>query len=384
MSVAPVDYKYYMKSETLQYQLALTMIPKIGAITARKLIEYIGSPEGVFMEKPSSLRTIPGVGEYLASRVSAKNYLAAAESEIHQMEKRGISSAWYQDDDYPWRLKNCADAPLLLFFRGTPRFNGTKTLSIVGTRNATHYGREMCEAIISKLSTGYPDLVIVSGLAYGIDIMAHRFALKYGLDTWAVLAHGLHTLYPSSHSEVAGRIMKQGALLSDFPTTVKPERNNFLRRNRIIAGLSEATLVVESGPKGGALITAELAASYSREVLAVPGRVADTYSSGCNQLIQNNIAALIESGSDIEKLLGWEPELSLPEPQVTIATPLTEEERLILRAITEEPGIGQEILSIRTGIPLHKLPGTLLRMELRNWITTIPGNCYRAAVKAGV
>jgi DNA processing protein len=370
-----------MNSETLQYQLALTMIPKIGAIIARKLIEYIGSPEGVFMEKTTSLRTIPGVGEYLASRVSAKNYLSAAEAEIHQMEKRGISSTWYQDEDYPWRLKNCADAPLLLFFRGTPRFNGTKTLSIVGTRNATHYGREMCEAIISKLAAGYPDLVIVSGLAYGIDIMAHRFALKYGLDTWAVLAHGLHTLYPSSHSEVAGRIMKQGALLSDFPTTVKPERNNFLRRNRIIAGLSEATLVVESGPKGGALITAELAASYSREVLAVPGRVGDTYSSGCNQLIQNNIAALIETGSDIEKLLGWEPELSLPEPQVTIATPLTEEERLILRAITEEPGIGQEILSIRTGIPLHKLPGTLLRMELRNWITTIPGNCYRAAIK---
>ena len=358
------------------------MIPKIGAITARKLIEYIGSPEGIFMEKTSHLRAIPGVGEYLASQVSVKNYLAEAGSEMLQMQKRGISSAWYQDETYPWRLKNCADAPLILYYRGTPGFNQNKTLSVVGTRNATHYGREMCEAIISKLAAGYPDLVIVSGLAYGIDIMAHRFALKYGLDTWAVLAHGLHTLYPSSHADVAGRIMKQGALMSDFPTTVKPERNNFLRRNRIIAGLSEATLVIESGPKGGALITADLAASYSREVFAVPGRVGDTYSSGCNQLIQHNIAALIESGSEIEKLLGWEAKISQPtQPQNTIKEPLAEEEQLILRAINEEPGLGQEILSIRTGIPLHKLSGTLLQMELRNWITTMPGNLYRASVR---
>jgi DNA processing protein len=371
-----------MNPETLQYQIALTLIPKIGAITARKLIEYIGSPEGVFMEKTSSLRTIPGVGEYLASQVSAKNYLAEAEAEMLQMQKRGISSAWYQDEAYPWRLKNCDDAPLLLFYRGTPEFNRIKTLSVVGTRNATHYGREMCEAIISKLAAGYPDLVIVSGLAYGIDIMAHRFALKYGLDTWAVLAHGLHTLYPSSHADVAGRIMKQGALMSDFPTTIKPERNNFLRRNRIIAGLSEATLVVESGPKGGALITAELAASYSRDVFAVPGRVGDTYSSGCNRFIQNNIAALVENGSDIGKMLGWEPEAGQQtEPQLTITEPLTEAEQMILRAINNDPGIGQEILSIRTGIPLHKLSGTLLQMELRNWISTMPGNLYRAVIR---
>ena len=374
-----------MNSETLQYQLALTMIPKIGAITARKLIEYIGSPEGVFMEKTSSLRSIPGVGEYLAAQVSMKSYLTEAEAEIMQMEKRGISPVWYQDETYPCRLKNCADAPLMLFYRGTPGFNRNKTLSIVGTRNATHYGREICEAIISKLAAGYPDLVIVSGLAYGIDIMAHRFALKYGLDTWAVLAHGLHTLYPSSHADVAGRIMKQGALMSDFPTTIKPERNNFLRRNRIIAGLSEATLVVESGPKGGALITADLAASYSREVFAIPGRVGDTYSSGCNRLIQNNLAALVESGTDIEKLLNWEPEVSQQtEQERTVTEPLTEEEQLILRAINDDPGLGQEILSIRTGIPLHKLSGTLLQMELRNWITTLPGNLYQASVKVDV
>ncbi len=370
-----------MNPESLQYQLALTMIPKIGAITARKLIEYIGSPEGVFLEKTSSLRTIPGVGDYLASQVSAKNYLAEALTEIQQMEKRGISSVWYQDESYPRRLKNCADAPLLLFYRGNSMFNRSKTLSIVGTRSATHYGREVCEAIISKLSEGYPDLVIVSGLAYGIDIMAHRFAMKYGLDTWAVLAHGLHTVYPASHSEVAGRIMKKGRILSDFPTTIKPERNNFIRRNRIIAGISEATLVIESGPKGGALITAELAASYNREVFAVPGRVGDTYSSGCNLLIQNNIAALIESGTDIEKQLGWEPEVIPSEPKKAIEEPLSEEERLILQAIIEEPGIGQEILSIRTGIPLQKLSGTLLIMELRKWITLLPGNLYRASVQ---
>ncbi len=374
-----------MNSETLQYQLALTLIPKIGAITARKLIEYIGSPEGVFMEKSSHLRNIPGVGEYLASQLSVKSYLTEAEAEIKQMEKRGISTVYYQDEAYPWRLKNCADAPILLFYRGKPEFNGAKYLSVVGTRNASGYGREMCEAIISQLAVRHSDLVIISGLAYGIDVMAHRFALKYGLDTWAVLAHGLHTLYPSSHADVAGRIMKQGVLMSDFPTTVKPERNNFLRRNRIIAGLSEATLVVESGPKGGALITADLAASYSREVFAVPGRVGDTYSSGCNRIIQNNLAALVESGTDIEKLLDWEPEVGQQtELQSTITTPLTEEERLIIRAINDDPGLGQEILSIRTGIPLHKLSGVLLQMELRNWITTLPGNLYQASVRVKV
>lgn len=367
-----------MKDEKLIYQIALTLIPKIGAITARKLVEHIGSPEAVFREKPGLLRKIPGVGDYLAGQVSRRNYFVAAEKEIENMEKHRISSVYYQDPAYPQLLKNCEDGPLVLFYRGKARLNRQKLLSIVGTRSATGYGREVCEAIVAGLSARYPDLVIVSGLAYGIDVMAHRFALKYGLDTFAVLAHGLTTLYPSSHADVAGRILEQGALLTDFHSATKPEKNNFLRRNRIIAGLSEATLVVESGPVGGALITAELAASYNREVLAVPGRATDPHSAGCNNLIKVNIAALVEGSQDIEKLLGWETTVPDSDPQLVITTPLTKEEEQVLQTLDGESGTGPDIISIRSGIPMHRLMGLLLQMELSGKVSVMPGNSYKA------
>lgn len=370
-----------MSKDPLVYKLGMTMIPGIGAITARKLIAYLGAPEAVFMEKPATLRQIPGVGPHLSAQVAARDLITEAEEEIARMKKYGVSCVYYQDEAYPWRLKNCEDGPLLLFYRGAPDFRRTKYLSIVGTRNASHYGREMTDAIISGLAAKYPDLVIISGLAYGIDINAHRTALAKGLDTYAVMAHGLHTIYPTAHAATASRMLRQGALLSDFPTTMKPERNNFLRRNRIIAGLSEATLVIESGKKGGALITAELAASYNREVLAVPGRTTDPYSAGCNRLIQNNIAALVSTDTDIELLLGWEAaaEPTTPEPR-TIEN-LSPRERNILQAILAEPGLGQEILSVRTGIPVHQLMGILLQMELNQWIAVMPGNHYKALVR---
>jgi len=369
-----------MSNDSLVYQLAMTMVPGIGAITARKLIGYVGSPEAVFSEKPATLRQIPGVGEHLAAQVSARNFIAGAEDEIARMKKYRISSIYYQDEAYPWRLKHCEDGPLLLFYRGNPDFQCTKCLSIVGTRNASHYGREMTEAIISGLAAKHPDLVIVSGLAYGIDIHAHRSALAHGLDTYAVMAHGLHTVYPSAHASTASRMLSQGALLSDFPTTMKPERNNFLRRNRIIAGLSEATLVIESGKKGGALITAELAASYHREVFAVPGRTTDPYSAGCNQLIQMNIAALVTSDTEIEQLLGWETAGTPAPPEPSTVANLSPQEEQVLREIIAAPGLGQEILSVRTGIAVHRLVGILLQMELNRWIAVMPGNHYKALV----
>lgn len=370
-----------MSNEPLVYQMAITMVPGIGAITARKLITYLGSPEAVFSEKPAILKQIPGVGEHLAGQVTARDLVAEADAEIVRMKKYGISCVYYQDDAYPWQLKNCEDGPLLLYYRGNPDFGRTRCISVVGTRNASPYGRETTEAIVSGLAKKYPELVIVSGMAYGIDIAAHRSALANGLDTFAVMAHGLHTIYPSSHASTASRMLSQGALLSDFPTTMKPERNNFLRRNRIIAGLSEATLVIESGKKGGALITAELAASYNREVFAVPGRTTDPYSAGCNHLIQQNIAALVTSDSDIEQLLGWESSETPSATEPATVHHLSPEEEKILRAITDDPGLGQEILSARTGIAVHHLPGYLLQMELNQWITVLPGNHYKALVQ---
>lgn len=374
-------YEQRMNQEQLLYQMALTLIPKIGAITAKKLIAYVGSPEAVFRENKYSLQKIPGIGDYLASQVSLSTIIEEAETEIKTMEQRGISYVYYQDPDYPWRLKNCEDGPLLLFYKGNPDFGRTKILSIVGTRSATRYGKEVCEMVVAGLAAMYPDLVIVSGLAYGIDIIAHRFALEYGLDTYAVLAHGLTTIYPPTHTDTAMRIMDQGALLSDFNSTIKPERNNFLRRNRIIAGLAEATLIVESGRKGGALITADIASSYNREVLAIPGKVNDNYSAGCNYLIKNNIAALVESSSDIGQILNWATDAPACQQPITTTCPLTEDEKVIIQTIIDEPGIIQEILSVRTGIPIYKLAGLLLQMELKNWISTLPGNRYNTAIQ---
>lgn len=370
-----------MNSDSYVYPMALTMIPRIGAITARKLIAYLGSAEAVFRESKSNLKLIPGIGPYLAGSFSPGKFLEDARREINAMSKSGISFIYYKDPAYPWRLKNCEDGPLFLYYRGSPDLNRTRMLSVVGTRNASRYGKDTCRNIIATLATGFPDLVIVSGLAYGIDIEAHRAALEYGLDTFAVMAHGLNTVYPYSHRKIASRIQGQGGLLTDFHTHVMPERNNFLRRNRIIAGISEATLVIESGRKGGALITADIASSYSRDVLALPGRVGDPTSAGCNALIKNNIAALVESSEDIEKILNWETHLTRRDPQYVISEPLTPVEKKIMDAITEHPGIGQEMLCQKTGTDLPALISQLLQMELKNWITVLPGNHYKTSAK---
>jgi DNA processing protein len=357
------------------------MIPRIGSITARKLIAYLGSAEAVFKEKISNLRLIPGIGPFLAGSFSPGKYLAEAEAEFTRMEKSGISFIYYKDPEYPWRLKNCEDGPLFLFYRGKPDFHRVRMLSVVGTRNASRYGKEACRSIVASLASGFPDLVIVSGLAYGIDVEAHRSALDYGLDTFAVMAHGLNTVYPYSHRKIASRILDHGGLLTDFHSQVKPERNNFLRRNRIIAGITEATLVIESGLKGGALITADIASSYNREVLALPGRAGDQSSAGCNALIKNNIAALIENSEDIERILNWETHLPRTDPQYTITEPLTAMEMKIMDAISGNPGISQELLCERTGINLPTLISQLLQMELKNWITVLPGNQYKTSAR---
>jgi len=381
MHTGHVTQTSLMESEERVYQVAMTLIPGIGAITAKKLIAYIGSPEGVFREKPSGLRSIPGIGDYLASKVSSRDFVGEARAEVEAMVKSKISAAYYLDKSYPERLRNCEDGPLLLYYRGNPVFNRSKYLSIVGTRNASAYGRQMTGEVVDYLAQRYPDLVIISGLAYGIDITAHRSALEAGLDTFSVLAHGMKTIYPSAHVETAARILKQGGLLTDFHSKVKPERNNFLRRNRIIAGLADATLIIESAAKGGALITAELASSYNRDVFAIPGRATDSWSEGCNQLIRNNLAALVCKGEDIEKMMGWETALGREEDKRQLLTvPLTEQEESILRHLEEEPGIGREILAVRTSIPVHLLSGILLQMELRNWIKVLPGNHYEARV----
>ncbi len=308
---------------SLKHKIALGLIPRIGDISARKLVAHFGSVEAVFHESYRTLTRIPGIGPGLAKYISDRSYLDVAEKEAEYVTKHNIKTYFYLDSDYPFRLRQCEDSPVVFFFKGKCDLDASKILSVVGTRSATPRGKELCEKILGELAGGHPELVVVSGLAYGIDIAAHKAALAFNLTTVGVLANGLKTIYPSIHRSVAESMLKNGGLLTDFLSDALPERNNFIKRNRIIAGMSDATLVVESGIKGGALITADIAASYNRDVLAVPGRPEDQWSAGCNSLIKSNKAALAESAADIEYFLGWKSEKSKPPVQKALFSEMT-------------------------------------------------------------
>ncbi len=366
-----------MSTESLVHKIALGMIPGVGDITARKLVSYTGSVEAVFSESYRSLTRIPGVGDQLAKAVAGREYLAEAAREAEFVEKHGIKVFFYLDDDYPFRLRQCEDSPVTFYFRGKADLNAPFLLSIVGTRNATQRGREICQKIVAGLSVHFPGLIIISGLAYGIDIAAHKAALANGLPTVAVLGHGLKTIYPSLHSGVAKSILENGGQLTDFSSDTLPERNNFIRRNRIIAGISDATLIVESGLRGGALITADIAASYNREVMAVPGRPGDEWSAGCNALIRCNKAALVEGHEDIEYLLGWKPAALAAPVQTVLFSGMTDSERKIYEALKTEGDMTVDLLTRLLDIPVNKLSTILLQMELAGLITPCPGSVYR-------
>ena len=367
-----------MSQTSLVHKIALGMIPGVGDITARKLVSYAGSVEAVFSEPFRNLTKIPGVGETLAKAVSGRDYLEAAAREADFVEKHGIKVFHYLDEDYPFRLRQCEDSPVTFFFRGNADLNASRILSIVGTRNATQRGRDLCQKIVAGLSVHFPELVIISGLAYGVDIAAHKAALANGLPTIAVLGHGLKSMYPSIHAGVARSMLEKGGHLTDFSSDTLPERNNFIRRNRIIAGVSDATLIVESGIKGGALITADIAASYNRDIMAVPGRPGDEWSAGCNALIRCNKAALVENSVNIEYLLGWKPSaLSAPAVQPQLFPGLTDNEKKVYEALKSDGDLTVDTLARVLEIPVYKLSTVLLQMELAGLITPCPGSVYR-------
>jgi len=359
----------------LLHQVALTMIPDIGPITARKLIEKIGSAKQVLEQDGASLQKIPGIGPRLSQAIRSSQLLGKARKELDFLEKHHIDVHYYKDPGYPDRLAECADAPIVLYTRGSQGLCSERSLSVVGTRRATSYGKDLCRELIKDLSMLTPPPTIVSGLAYGIDVIAHRAALEYGLPTIAVLGHGMTTIYPSSHRDTARHIAQQGALVTDFHSGMGPERNNFLRRNRIIAGLSQGTLVVESALSGGSLITAHMAHSYDRAVLAAPGRAIDRRSAGCNKLIGRNIAAMTESAEDIIEHLNWD----LPEPGTSSCRSglqLSPREKVLLLQLEKTPGISPDLLSKHSGIPVHEVLALLLEMELKDWIRAEPGMSY--------
>lgn len=362
----------------LQYKIALSMIQGIGDITAKKLLAYCGGLEEVFCAKKSSLQKIPGIGSHYASSVynNRKDALDQAEKEMRFIEKNKISTLFFLDDEYPSRLKNCIDGPVMLYYRGNADLNCTKIISVVGTRNATGYGKECCRNIIA----GFKDsgILVVSGLAYGIDSCAHKEALKNNLNTVGVLAHGLDILYPSQNHSLAAKMLSQGGLLTDFPGNTTPEKENFPKRNRIIAGLADATLVVEAAKKGGALITADIADSYNRDVFAVPGRINDTYSEGCNYFIKKNRAALIQNAEDILFMMGWDDQ---PKKNAAVQRKLfislSPEEEAVMGLLKAYPGACIDEICGKLQLNTSKVAAVLLNLEFEGLIKCLPGKVYQ-------
>jgi DNA processing protein len=369
-----------MADESLKYKIGIGLIPKVGPVLARRLVSYCGNVEAVFREKRSNLEKIPGIGDRLADYVIKNDVLKRAEEEIDFIEKNKVGALFYLDEHYPERLRHCEDAPVVIFIKGRTNFNRSKVLSIVGTRNPTDYGKELCTKLVEDLAAHHPDLLIVSGLAYGVDICAHKSAMKHKLDTVAILAHGFTVIYPAVHREAAKQIIDQGALVTEFLHDEQPEPNNFVKRNRIIAGVADATVVVESGERGGALITADIANSYSRDVFAFPGRTFDNYSVGCNRLIKTNRAALIEDAHDIEYLMGWQTDTKTAgkETQKELFLELSSEESILLNTIRGNSGITIDQLSLQCDLPVSKVSALLLNLEFHGLVKCLPGKIYKA------
>ena len=367
----------------LKYQIGLTLIKGIGNVLAKNLVAYVGSAEGVFSERQKTLSKIPGIGEMLSREIVKQNVLERAEEEVLFIEKNKIQCSFFTDRDYPYRLKECADSPVLLFSRGNGMLNTGKFVGIVGTRNATEQGKENCKNLIADLAGLQPNINIVSGLAYGIDICAHKATLELGLPTIGVLGHGLDRIYPSIHRSVAVKILENGLLLTEYLSNTTPDKPNFVQRNRIIAGLCDAVVVVESGSKGGSLITAVMANDYNRDVFAFPGRVTDELSIGCNMLIKNNQAALIESGKDMMRFMSWETgEKKADQPtQTALFVDMTEEEIELLSVLRRFPdGIQVNEFIVILKKPFNKISALLLNMEFSGWVKCLPGGVYKATI----
>ncbi|MCD7710300.1 MAG: DNA-processing protein DprA [Porphyromonadaceae bacterium] len=366
-------------SETLRQAIALSQMKGMNRSIAEKLLQSCGDLSTLFSESPATWRSIAGVNPSLFDEASRQKGLEIADKELPFIEKEGISPLFITEADYPARLRECTDAPLMLYFKGNGTVNPPHALSIVGTRHATSYGRDFCANLIAQLAQAVPQLTIVSGMAYGIDICAHREALKNDLPTIGVLAHGLQTLYPSAHRFTAKEAEERGGLLTEYTSQQSLLKVNFVARNRIIAGLTEATVVVESAEKGGALITAHLAQDYNREVFALPGNIHQETSRGCNCLIRDNIAAMVTSAEDILTTLGWESAASSGNaPQADLFPDLSEKEALLLKLLHEEGDMQINLLTVKAGLSSGEVLSTLLEMEFKGLVRTLPGGIFGA------
>jgi DNA processing protein len=357
--------------------LALLRVEGVGDIMAKKLISHCGSAEEVLKAKKSRITSIDGVGEIAWQNLQNKDIYKQAEAEMKFIEQEGIKASYFMDADYPEKLKHCIDGPVLLFSSGNINLEGRKIVSIVGTRQITSYGTDFCKKLIEDLAPLNP--VIISGFAYGVDITAHQAALDNNLQTIGVLAHGLNQIYPKVHKKYMAKMEENGGFMTEFWSTSNPDRENFLKRNRIIAGMAEATVVIESADKGGSLATANLANDYNRDVFAVPGRVTDKYSQGCNNLIKSQRANLLTSAADLIYMLNWELEEKKHKPvQKQLFVSLEGDEQKVYDYLQKNGKELMDVIALECELPVYKISSLLLNMELKGVIRPLPGKLFEA------
>lgn len=360
----------------LIYQLALTEVPHIGNVQAKLLADEFGTAEAIFKAKKSTLEKIEGIGEVRASSIKKFDAFKEQEEEMNFIEKYKIKPLFLTDTDYPKRLLHCYDPPTLLFYRGNANLNTSKIISIIGTRSNSDYGKMMTEKILEALAPHQP--LVVSGLAYGIDAIAHKYSIKQQVPTVAVLAHGLDKIYPSQHTALAKEMIAEGGgLLTEFRKETKPDRHNFPERNRIVAGMCDATIVIETGIKGGSMITANLAYSYNRDVFAVPGKTTDSKSEGCNYLIQSKKALLIRNGEDVIKEMGWEEKNRKKIIQKQLFVDLTADEKIIAQLLHVKEQMHIDEINLQSNINSSAVSAALLMMEMNGLVKSLPGKIYK-------
>ncbi len=361
-----------MKVDDKKYQIALTLVEGVGDVIGKKLLSHLGSAKAVFFATKEQLLKIDGIGKILIETILNTDVLGRAEKELKWMEKNNIQHLFYGDKNYPNRLKQCIDAPLNLFYKGEIDWVKDEFISIVGTRKASTFGKQFTENLIKELAIFNP--VIVSGLAYGIDISAHKAALKFGLRNVAVFAHGLDRIYPNSHAKYANQIVGNGCLLTEFLSETISAKQNFPKRNRIIAGLSDATIVIESAKKGGSLITADIANSYDREVFAVPGTPNNLNAKGCNYLIKSQQAILLENAEDFVRAMNWDVKEQVSQQQLAVDLSENEQEIVSLLSLNQ---LHIDTIVAKLGWSFSKVANELLQAEFKGLITSLPGKIYK-------
>lgn len=362
--------------EDLLYKIALIKTTGIGAVTARTLLSYCGSAQGVFEATKKELLKIPSIGEITTKAILEKTAFSEAEKELHFIEKNDIKALFYTDKAFPQRLRHYNDCPFLLFYKGNADLNYPRTVGIIGTRDATPQGKAICEEIVEGLQPY--GVHIISGLAYGIDVTAHRKSVALQIPNIGVLGNGMNRLYPAEHSSIAMKMIECGGILTEYTSDTKSKAEHFPMRNRIVAALSDALIVVETAAKGGSMITADLAFGYNKDVFAVPGRLKDKYSEGCNALIKTEKARLIESAKDVAYIMRWEQMDAQKVIQHQLFLDLTTEEDVVFQLIKQHENISIDELSFKSKYPPSELATLLLTLEFKGAICSLPGKRYLA------